>query len=214
MTVVIVDYGSGNLRSASKAFEKAIFDDQINKNVLVTDKPSDLEFATHIVLPGVGTFADCRKGIAKINGMEIALEEHVRVNKKPFLGICVGMQLMATIGRENINTTGLDWLPGEVVKMKPSQSNLKIPHMGWNNLKIKKSQHPLLKRIENNKHFYFVHSYVYQPTDPSDIIATIDHGGSFAAVVGRDNIVGTQFHPEKSQRDGLKLISNFIKWNL
>jgi glutamine amidotransferase len=212
MTIAIVDYGSGNLRSATKAFERAVEEAGLKMSVVVIKSHSDLEAATHIVLPGVGAFADCRRGLAKLDGMEIALEEHVRVKKKPFLGICVGMQLMATMGRENNNTGGLNWLPGEVVKMTPTPTDLKVPHMGWNNLKIKAPQHPLVKGLKNGEHFYFVHSYVFQPTDPSDVIATIDYGGPVVAIIGRDNIVGTQFHPEKSQAMGLRVISNFIKW--
>jgi len=214
MTVVIVDYGSGNLRSAAKAFERAVDEAQLKISVIVTSNPADLKAASHIVLPGVGAFADCRNGLARLDGMEIALKEHVQEKKTPFLGICVGMQLMATIGRENGDTQGLNWLPGEVVAMAPAQPNLKIPHMGWNNLTINIAQHPVLEGIEGDDHFYFVHSYVYQPTVPSDIIATTDHGGPVVAMIGRDNLIGTQFHPEKSQDKGLRLISNFIKWHL
>jgi glutamine amidotransferase len=212
MTVAIIDYGSGNIRSVKKAFERAVEQAGLKMTVVVTNSHLDLEAATHIVLPGVGAFADCRRGLGKLFGMEKALENHVRIKKKPFLGICVGMQLMATIGRENNNTRGLNWLPGEVVELKPSRTELKVPHMGWNNLKIETPKHQIFKGIKNNEHFYFVHSYIFQPTDPSDVMATINYGGQVVAIIGRDNIVGTQFHPEKSQEMGLRLISNFIRW--
>jgi glutamine amidotransferase len=210
MTVAIIDYGSSNLRSAVKAFELAAENVGLKTRVLVTSNPSDLKLAKQIVLPGVGAFADCRRGLAKLDGMEKALEEHVRGEKKPFLGICVGMQLMATIGREHENTKGLDWLPGEVVALSPSEPELKIPHMGWNNINLNTSTHPLLKGIEKDKHFYFVHSYVFKPDENSDVIATFDYGGPFVAIVGRENIFGTQFHPEKSDKIGLQIINNFM----
>jgi glutamine amidotransferase len=212
MTVAIIDYGSSNLRSAFKAFELAAENAGLKTKIVVTNNPTDLKQANQIILPGVGAFADCRKGLAELDGMEKAIEEHVIVKKKPFLGICVGMQLMATIGREHKDTSGLDWLPGEVVAIEPSRAELKIPHMGWNNLTLQSPEHPLLKDLGNNPHFYFVHSYVFKPKENSDIIATFDYGGQFTAIIGRDNIVGTQFHPEKSQVNGLLLISNFLKW--
>jgi glutamine amidotransferase len=211
MTVAIIDYGSGNLRSAAKAFERAVDEAALNLSVVVTRDPADLASASHIVLPGVGAFADCRRGLAAVDGMEAALDEQVRVAKKPFLGICVGMQLMADMGREYEDVPGLSWVPGEVVAMTPSDPALKIPHMGWNDLTIK-TPHPLLDGIADGSHVYFVHSYIFKAAEPSDVLAGVDYGGPVTAVVGRDNIVGTQFHPEKSQAVGLRLISNFLKW--
>lgn len=212
MTVVIIDYGSSNLRSAVKAFELGSELGGLKTKVVVTNNSSDLKLAKHIVLPGVGAFADCRNGLSRLDGMEAELERYVLEKKIPFLGICVGMQLMATIGREYQNTEGLDWISGEVVPLVPSKPKLKIPHMGWNNLLLNDPRHPLLKGIENEPHFYFVHSYVFKPKKASDVIATIDYGGTFTAIIGRENIIGTQFHPEKSQLNGLRLISNFLNW--
>ncbi|NQV58931.1 MAG: imidazole glycerol phosphate synthase subunit HisH [Alphaproteobacteria bacterium] len=212
MTIAIIDYGSGNLRSAAKAFERAVDEAGLGLAVIVTHDPADLGAASHIVLPGVGAFADCRRGLATVDGMEAALEEQVIGAKKPFLGICVGMQLMADIGREHQDTAGLGWVPGEVVAMTPSDGSLKIPHMGWNNLEIKTPPHPLLEGIDEGSHVYFVHSYVFSASAPSDVLATVDYGGPVAAVIGRGNIVGTQFHPEKSQAVGLRLIANFLHW--
>ncbi len=211
MTVAIIDYGSGNLRSAAKAFERAVTDASLGLKVVVTSDPADLKAASHIVLPGVGAFADCRRGLGVLDGMEAALEEQVRGEKKPFLGICVGMQLMAEIGREHKDTPGFGWMPGEVIAMTPSDPALKIPHMGWNNLSIQ-TPHPFLDGIEDGRHVYFVHSYVFQPAEASDVLATVDYGGPVTAVIGRDNLLGTQFHPEKSQAVGLRLISNFLNW--
>ena len=211
MTIAIIDYGSGNLLSARKAFEYALIEARSSKRVVVTNDPLELKNASHIVLPGVGAFAECRRALANLVGMEDALEENVRVQKKPFLGICVGMQLLATIGREHNLTKGLNWIPGEVVNLSPENDLLKIPHMGWNNVSICESNHPILKDIKKDIHFYFVHSYVFKPDNASDIIATVEYGGPVVAIIGRENIIGTQFHPEKSQVEGLRLISNFIK---
>lgn len=212
MTVAIIDYGSGNLRSAAKAFERAVEEAGLDLQVVVTSDPADLGGASHIVLPGVGAFADCRRGLAAVEGMEAALEEQVIGEKKPFLGICVGMQLMADIGREHEDTPGFGWVPGEVIVMTPSDPALKIPHMGWNDLTVKTPPHPFLAGIEDGSHVYFVHSYVFQAADASDVLASVDYGGPVTAVIGRDNLVGTQFHPEKSQAVGLRLISNFLQW--
>ncbi|MBC8338679.1 MAG: imidazole glycerol phosphate synthase subunit HisH [Rhodospirillales bacterium] len=212
MTIAIIDYGSGNLRSAAKAFERAVDDAGLGLKVVVTRDPADLKAASHIVLPGVGAFADCRKGLAAVDGMEAALQDQVITGKKPFLGICVGMQLMADIGREHGDMPGLGWVPGEVIAMTPSDKALKIPHMGWNDLTIKAPPHPFLEGIKDGSHVYFVHSYVFHAADPSDVLATVDYGGPVTAVIGRDNLVGTQFHPEKSQAVGLRLISNFLQW--
>ena len=212
MTVAIIDYGSGNLRSAAKAFERSVDDAGLGLKVVVTSDPADLKEATHIVLPGVGAFADCRRGLGAVDGMEDALHEQVIGAKKPFLGICVGMQLMADIGREHEDMAGLGWVPGEVITMTPPDQALKIPHMGWNDLTVNMPRHPFLDGVEDGRHVYFVHSYVFQAAEASDVLASVDYGGPVTAVIGRDNLVGTQFHPEKSQAVGLRLISNFLNW--
>jgi imidazole glycerol-phosphate synthase subunit HisH len=182
--------------------------------VAVTSRPEDVAAADHIVLPGVGAFADCKRGLAAVDGMIDALEDAVRRRGQPFLGICVGMQLMATRGLEYETTQGLDWIAGDVAVIHPDDPSLKIPHMGWNTLKPLKD-HPILADIEtgqDGKHAYFVHSFQLTPTNESDLIAVTTYGGRVTSIVGRDNIVGTQFHPEKSQTLGLKLIANFLKW--
>ena len=212
MSVAIIDYGSGNLRSAAKAFERAQAEAGLDLGVAVTRQPADLKKASHIVLPGVGAFADCRHGLDSLPGMTEALEDQVIGGGKPFLGICVGMQLMATMGREHGDTPGLDWIKGEVVPLRPSDETLKIPHMGWNNLNFQASTHPLFEGIPEGAHVYFVHSYGFSAADPADILADVDYGGPTTAAVGRGNLVGTQFHPEKSQAVGLKLITNFLEW--
>ena len=212
MTVAIIDYGSGNLRSAAKAFERAIAEARLGLDVIVTGRAEDLSGATHIVLPGVGAFADCRRGLGALDGMEDALTAQVIDAGTPFLGICVGMQLMADIGREHVDTPGFGWIPGEVVALTPTDSSLKIPHMGWNALKVEDPSHPFLDGIGEDAHVYFVHSYGLVPKDPSQVLATADYGGPVTAVAGRDNLLGTQFHPEKSQAVGLRLITNFLEW--
>ena len=214
MSVAIVDYGSGNLHSAAKAFERAARESGLEQRIAVTSDPDAITRAERIVLPGVGAFADCRRGLDEIPGMVDALEQSVRKNGKPFFGICVGMQLMAERGREYRVTPGLGWIAGEVDRIVPSNPDLKIPHMGWNTLNVLKD-HPLLAGIPvgaNVLHAYFVHSYELKTAKPDDLIAQADYGGPLTAVVGRDNMVGTQFHPEKSQRLGLALIANFLKW--
>ena len=214
MTVAIVDYGSGNLHSAAKAFERASREAARSEPILVTRDPDQVALADRVVLPGVGAFADCRRGLDAVDGMIEALEHNVRRKGKPFFGICVGMQLMAERGREYEVTEGLGWIPGEVDKIAPSDPNLKIPHMGWNTLAPRKP-HPLLDGIplgSDGLHAYFVHSYQLKPAQPSDLVAEADYGGAVTAIVGRDNLVGSQFHPEKSQRLGLALIANFLKW--
>ena len=213
MSVAIIDYGSGNLRSAAKAFERAQGEARLDLAVTVTRDPDDLKAASHIVLPGVGAFADCRRGLDALDGMIEALEEQVIKAAKPFLGICVGMQLMASIGREHQETQGLNWLEGEVVALNPSDKTLKIPHMGWNNLEFRPSLHSIFEGIPASAHVYFVHSYGFSPADPGHILASVDYGGETIAAVGRDNLAGTQFHPEKSQAVGLKLITNFLNWH-
>jgi imidazole glycerol-phosphate synthase subunit HisH len=211
MKTVIIDYGSGNLHSAHKAFERAARDHAIKGTVSVTSKPADVISADRIVLPGVGAFKDCRDGLYAVAGMRDALQEQVIQKGKPFLGICVGMQLMATCGLEHETTQGLGWIAGEVVQIEPSDPSLKIPHMGWNTLSVHGS-HDVLKGIDPNLHAYFVHSYHMQCTLPDDVIATSDYGGAITAVVGYENLIGTQFHPEKSQQLGLQLIANFLRW--
>jgi len=214
MSVAIVDYGSGNLHSAHKAFERAAREAGLQRAVKVTGRPEDVARAEHIVLPGVGAFADCRRGLDAVPGMVEALEETVRRRGRPFLGICVGMQLMATRGLEHEIVAGLDWIPGDVAPILPDDPGLKIPHMGWNTLTVRRA-HPALEGIatgENGLHAYFVHSFQLYPADPQDVVATADYGGPITAMVARDNIIGTQFHPEKSQKLGLALIANFLKW--
>ncbi len=214
MSVAIVDYGSGNLHSAAKAFERAAREGGLDQPILVTRDPDDVRRAERVVLPGVGAFADCRRGLDAVPGMVDALEESVRRKGKPFLGICVGMQLMAERGREYEVTQGLGWIAGEVDRITPRDPSLKIPHMGWNTLNELRP-HPLLDGIAlgaQGLHAYFVHSYHLKVADRSDLVAEADYGGPVTAIVARASCAGTQFHPEKSQRLGLKLIANFLKW--
>jgi imidazole glycerol-phosphate synthase subunit HisH len=214
MTVAIIDYGSGNLHSAQKAFERAARDAGTKHEITVTSRPEDLLAADHIVLPGVGAFADCRRGLAAVAGMVEALDEAVRARGKPFLGICVGAQLLATRGLGHDVVAGLGWIAGDVAPIKPCDPALKIPHMGWNTLDVERF-HPLLEGVKTGPsglHAYFVHSYQLYPTAASDIVATTEYGGPVTAIVARGNIVGTQFHPEKSQALGLALIANFLRW--
>ncbi|MFN3658503.1 MAG: imidazole glycerol phosphate synthase subunit HisH [Pseudolabrys sp.] len=214
MSVAIVDYGSGNLHSAAKAFERAARESGHAQPILVTSDPAAVKRADRVVLPGVGAFADCRRGLDAIPGMVEALNETVLQRGRPFFGICVGMQLMAERGREYQVTPGLGWIAGEVDKIAPNDATLKIPHMGWNTLNLLK-MHALLDEIPlgpDGLHAYFVHSYELKPAQRADLVAQADYGGPLTAIVGRDNMVGTQFHPEKSQKLGLKLIANFLKW--
>jgi imidazole glycerol-phosphate synthase subunit HisH len=211
MKVVIVDYGSGNLHSVAKAFERAVQDSGSGQSIRVTSVPEEVAGADRVVLPGVGAFADCRHGLDAISGMVEALNEVVRVKGHPFLGICVGMQLMAERGNEHQVTAGLGWIAGEVDRITPTDADLKIPHMGWNTLQ-RVRPHALLNDIPESLHAYFVHSYQFKPSHLSDLIAEADYGGPVTAIVGRDNLVGTQFHPEKSHRLGLALIGNFLRW--
>jgi glutamine amidotransferase len=213
VTTVIVDYGSGNLHSAAKAFERAARETG-HDQIVVSNDPDAVRRADRVVLPGVGAFADCKRGLDAVPGMIDALEETVRGKGKPFFGICVGMQLLAERGREYEVTQGLGWIKGEVNRIEPSDENLKIPHMGWNTLDTKLS-HPVLAGIPlgpQGLHAYFVHSYQLNALNADDVVAQAEYGGAVTAMVGRDNIVGTQFHPEKSQKLGIALISNFLKW--
>ncbi len=211
MSVAIIDYGSGNLRSAAKAFERAVREAGLDAPVVVTADAETVLAAERVVLPGVGAFADCKAGLMALPGMAEALREAVIDKGRPFLGICVGMQLMAEFGREYGDHEGLGWIPGEVVALEPSDPALKIPHMGWNDLEIV-ADHPVLAGIRSGSHAYFVHSYGMRCAEPAHVLARIDYGGPVTAMVGRDNMVGTQFHPEKSQRTGLALITNFLNW--
>jgi imidazole glycerol-phosphate synthase subunit HisH len=211
MTVAIVDYGSGNLRSAAKAIERAAREAGADDRVLVTSSPREVAAADRIVLPGVGAFADCRAGLYGVPGMVDTLQRAVIEQGRPFLGICVGMQLMATRGVEYGIHAGLDWIRGDVVRIDPGKDHLKIPHMGWNELNSLKP-HALLEGIAARDHAYFVHSFQLKAASPDTVLALTDYGGPVTAVVGRDNLAGTQFHPEKSQATGLRLIANFLRW--
>jgi glutamine amidotransferase len=214
VSVAIVDYGSGNLHSAAKAFERAARESGYAEPIVVTRDPEEVARAERIVLPGVGAFADCRRGLDAVSGMVEALEARVRRQGRPFLGICVGMQLMAERGREYEVTQGLGWIPGEVDRITPSDPDLKIPHMGWNTLNEVRP-HKLMEGIPvgpQGLHAYFVHSFHLKTAERASLVAEADYGGPVTAIVGRDTVVGTQFHPEKSQRLGLKLIANFLQW--
>jgi len=211
VTTVIVDYNSGNLHSAEKSFQRMAQELSAGA-VVVSSDPETVATAARIVLPGVGAFGDCRAGLAAYAGLFEAIEEAVLDRAVPFLGICVGMQMMASRGLEHgLNTPGFDWIKGEVVPLTPSDSTLKIPHMGWNDLVIDTS-HPVLDGIATGDHAYFVHSYHLAASDPAQRLAHCDYGGDVTAMVGRDNLIGTQFHPEKSQSTGLRLIGNFLQW--
>lgn len=215
MRVAILDYGSGNLRSAEKSFERAAREQGLSAEIRVTDDPEIVRKSDRIVLPGVGAFADCRRGLDRIDGLHEALNEVIEQKGRPFLGICVGMQLMADWGREYETAKGFGWISGDVVRLDPSDSTLKIPHMGWNTLRVN-ANHALLDGIstgDDGLHAYFVHSYHLAVTNRADIVAETDYGGAVTAIVARDNRVGTQFHPEKSQKLGLALIGNFLKWS-
>jgi imidazole glycerol-phosphate synthase subunit HisH len=211
MITAIIDYGSGNLRSAAKAFERAAAETGVGGTIRVTSDPDAVAAADRVVLPGVGAFADCRRGLGAVPGLEAALVEAVLGRGRPFLGICVGMQLTAERGREFETVDGLGWIAGEVVALDPVDTTLKIPHMGWNEL-LPRADHALLAGIAAGAHAYFVHSYHLRLADPADLLAETEYGGPVAAIIGRDNLAGTQFHPEKSQAAGLRLIGNFLQW--
>lgn len=214
MTVAIVDYDSGNLHSAAKALERAAAGLGAER-IIVTRDPDVVRGAERIVLPGVGAFADCKRGLEAVPGMVEALNEAVHGKGRPFLGICVGLQLLAEKGLEHGESEGLGWIKGEVDRIEPSDPELKIPHMGWNTLALARP-HPLFEGIptgETGLHAYFVHSYHVKLADPADLVATTDYGGAVTAAVSRGNVAGTQFHPEKSQKLGLALLANFLKWH-
>ncbi len=214
MRVAIIDYGSGNLRSATKAFERAARESGIDAAIELTDKADRVATADRIVLPGVGAYADCRSGLDAVAGMHEAIIDVVENKGRPFFGICVGMQLMSSRGLEKTITPGFGWIKGDVVEMTPSDPALKIPQIGWNTLDLKRP-HPLFDGIKTGSdglHAYFVHSYHLAAENPDDVIATTDYGGPMTAFVGRDNMIGAQFHPEKSQALGLRLIANFLSW--
>ncbi len=212
MTVAIVDYGSGNLRSAAKAFDRAAAESGAGESIVVTAEAERVAGADRVVLPGVGAFADCKAGLAALDGMIEALEEAVIRRARPFFGICVGMQLMARVGREHGDHDGLGWIDGEVVAIEPRQGRLRIPHMGWNELEFEQAGHPVFAGIADGDHAYFVHGYRLVCARAEDTLARVDYGGPITAAVGRDNLVGTQFHPEKSQAAGLRIIANFLAW--
>lgn len=214
MSVAVIDYGSGNLHSAAKALERAARESASAAAIKVTRDPDEVRRADRVVLPGVGAFADCKKGLDAVPGMIAAMTEAVIERGKPFFGICVGMQLLAERGRENVVTEGLGWLRGEVDRIAPADAALKIPHMGWNTLRARRP-HPLFDGIPlgpRGLHAYFVHSYQLRPADNDDLVAEADYGGPLTALVARGNIAGSQFHPEKSQKLGLALLANFLRW--
>ncbi|NCQ24074.1 MAG: imidazole glycerol phosphate synthase subunit HisH [Rhodobacteraceae bacterium CG17_big_fil_post_rev_8_21_14_2_50_63_15] len=210
MTTVIIDYESGNLHSAEKAFQRMAMETGTGV-VIVTSDPDVIRRASRVVLPGDGAFPACRKALFDHRGVFEAIDEAVIAGGRPFLGICIGMQMLATRGLEYGQTAGFDWISGTVEPITPADHALKVPHMGWNDLVIDRP-HPVLDGLCTGDHAYFVHSYQFRVDDPADLLAHVDYGGTITAVVGRDTIVGTQFHPEKSQKTGLRLIANFLRW--
>lgn len=214
--IVILDYGSGNLRSAAKAFEYVVSAENLPAKVIISSKPEDVLMADAIILPGQGAFGDCIQNLRSIDGMADALTGAVLQQKKPFMGICVGMQLLADEGHEHGVHQGLGWIRGRVVKMQPADPTLKIPHMGWNSLVRRDGGfvHPALQHIKSDDHFYFVHSFVFESKDMAHNLADVSYGQHYPAIVGRDNIIGVQFHPEKSQTAGLRLLTGFVQWAL
>lgn len=215
MTVAIIDYGSGNLRSAAKSLERAA-KEAGGGPVRVTDDPTVVRDADRVVLPGVGAFGDCRAGLHALPGMVEALIDFVETRQRPFLGICVGMQLMASRGLEHGSHAGFGWIPGDVVALEPGADSgscaLKVPHMGWNLLQLEAEDHPVLADLPQPSYVYFVHSFHLRPADPAHLLASVDYGERVTAIVGRDNLIGTQFHPEKSQAAGLRFLGNFLRW--
>ncbi|QXT41234.1 imidazole glycerol phosphate synthase subunit HisH [Gymnodinialimonas ceratoperidinii] len=210
MTTVLIDYDAGNLHSAEKAFQRMAVETGAGALVVSSD-PDVVAKADRIVLPGDGAFPACRRGLAQFDGLEEALLEAVERRGRPFLGICVGMQMMTSWGREYEDVAGFGWIPGEVTEITPADTALKVPHMGWNDLVIDRP-HPVLDGVSTGDHAYFVHSYAMQPADNAHLLAHVDYGGQVTAIVGRDTMVGMQFHPEKSQSSGLRMIANFLNW--
>ena len=210
MVTVIIDYDSGNLHSAEKAFQRMAREVDAGE-VIVSSSPEDVARAERIVLPGDGAFPACRDALMAVDGVFEAMREAVTDKGRPFLGICVGMQMLASRGHEYREVAGFDWIGGDVERIEPSKAGLKVPHMGWNDLVID-TAHPVLDGLATGDHAYFVHSYQFNVTDPGQRLAHCDYGGDITAIVGSDNIIGTQFHPEKSQSAGLRLISNFLRW--
>ena len=210
MLTVLVDYDSGNLHSAEKAFQRMALEGG-HGQILVSSRPEDVVRADRIVLPGDGAFPSCRRALGSYGGLFEAIEEAVTQRARPFLGICVGMQMMATLGREYEDVPGFGWIAGDVVKITPSDPALKVPHMGWNDLVID-HPHPVLAGLTTGDHAYFVHSYHFKVRKPSERLAHVDYASDITAIIGRDTMVGMQFHPEKSQSTGLRLISNFLAW--
>lgn len=211
-SIVIIDYGAGNIRSAAKAFEHVVREDGLDTEVKISARPEDIASAARLVLPGQGAFGDCMRGLSSVSGLKDALEEAVLRRGTPFLGICVGMQLMATRGLEHGTHEGLGWIPGEVVKITPSDKTLKIPHMGWNDVTLTTPAHFVLSSTNDSENYYFVHSFMMECKDTKHILAQTHYGGAVTAAIGRDNILGVQFHPEKSQEAGLRLASKFLAW--
>ncbi len=210
MLTVLVDYDSGNLHSAAKAFERVAAETGSGQ-VIVSARPEDVARADRIVLPGDGAFPACRRALLAVPGLFEAIDEAVTAKGRPFLGICIGMQMLATRGLEYEVTPGFDWIAGEVVRIAPADPRLKVPHMGWNDLVID-HPHPLLAGVKTGEHAYFVHSYHFRVADPANRLAHVDYAGDITAIVARGNVAGTQFHPEKSQATGLRLIANFLRW--
>jgi imidazole glycerol-phosphate synthase subunit HisH len=211
-TLALIDYGSGNLRSAERALARAAAESGQRIEITVTSDPQTVSRAERIVLPGVGAFADCMAGLAAVPGLIEAMTQSVRQRGQPFLGICVGMQLLAGRGHEHGTHAGLGWIEGEVVRLAPHDPTLKIPQMGWNELDLLQGGHPLLEGLVAGDHAYFVHSYHFRPRTPDAVLAEVSYGETVAAMVTEENIAGTQFHPEKSQRVGLRILSNFLTW--
>lgn len=210
MLTAIIDYDSGNLHSAEKAFQRMAAETNAG-DVIVTSKPEDVLRADRIVLPGDGAFPACKAELFDHTGLFEACEEAVVGKGRPFMGICIGMQMLATTGHEYENTAGFDWIGGDVVKIAPSDTSLKVPHMGWNDL-VLDNPHAVLEGVETGNHAYFVHSYHFQVKNPAHRLAHVDYAEDLTAIVGRDNLIGMQFHPEKSQATGLRMIANFLKW--
>ena len=210
MLTVLVDYDSGNLHSAEKAFQRMAVEVGAG-TVLVSARAEDVARADRIVLPGDGAFPACRRALGAVDGMVEALEDAVTRRAVPFMGICVGMQMLASVGREYEDIAGLDWIGGEITRIAPADPGLKVPHMGWNDLVIDRA-HPVLDGIASGDHAYFVHSYQFHVANPAHLLAHVDYAGPVTAIVARNTIIGTQFHPEKSQATGLRMIRNFLTW--